>query len=318
MAEISFCFYDCNKNKTVPESVICYELSRDISAACDALRITFKPQSALDELKTVKAFNGEELIFSGLVDTQREAKDKNGSTAFVYARSLACLLVDNEAQPHTYNNPSVLALFNKNAEEYGFVCRLENTVCNSAYRVPKGASRYGAINSFVFSNTGRNIIVTPNGELTTDEGAKTVIIDNERIIYEKRIINRGDALSRIDYKNEGDKGYLRHIKSRFFEEKDIRRSKKLNLSSYPEWQRGNILLNRIKAAGQNYSKIELLISGFVKAGLYAGAEYISSFGGSSKDYYISSVSHILGENGERTRITLNKNIDYKEINYVAE
>lgn len=317
MAEIEFFLYDLDGVKQRVINIISYELSRDIDAACDGLRLSFCSDNTLNEIQRIEAYCSNDLIFNGLCDTQRESAGEAGVECFVYARSTACILVDNEAMPFIYNSPSTTALFKLNAEDFGFENRLDLLCCNEEYQVSKGTSCFAAINNFVNGLTGKSIIVNAKNQLILPQQDNETCLDG-CIISEKRIINRGDALSRLDYRADNRHGYVYHMKSQFFEDKKINASRKLNLSSLPKWQRDFVALNRLKSANCSYNTIEAVLDGCRDFALYSRVSYNSEIFGKTEDYFISSCTMICDKNGERTRLVLNKNIDVREISYVAE
>lgn len=318
MAVLRFLLYDLDEKSFEVGSVLSYEISRDASAACDGLRLTFTFDFSLGEINRVEVYDENEIIFSGYCDTQRDSVSSDGYECFIYARSSACILVDNEAKPFTYNRPSARSLFVKNAKDFGFSYCLPEIYCDSDYQVSKGSSCFAAINSFVYGITGSNMMVNEKNELVMPDRSGSISLENFSIISERRVINRGNAVTEVDYKAYSDNDYAHHIKSRFFEDRKINRTVKLNISSLPEWQRDYTLMNTLKSAAASYNTIELLLGSCENLPLYGNVAYKSSFMGLIESYYISSVCIISDKNGERTRLTLSKNIDLKEITYVAE
>lgn len=318
MAMLRFIIYDLDEASVEVKSVISFELSKDISAACDGLRLTFYLPYLSGEINRIEIFDGDKKIFNGYCDTQRESISSDGMECFIYARSSACILVDNEALPFTYNCPSARTLFLKNAKDFGFEYALPEIYCDSSYQVSKGSSCFAAINNFVYGITGQNMMINVNNELVLPDSNNNINLDNFDIISEKRIINRGNAVTAVDYKAYNENEYAHHIKSRFFDSKKINRTVKLNISSLPEWQRDYTLVNTLKSAASSYDTMELLLDGCKNIPLYCNIKYTSRLLGVIEDYYISSVCIISDKKGERTRLTLSKNIDLKEITYVAK
>lgn len=299
------------------EGVLSYEISRDIDAPCDALRLTFKSNANVPELTDIKAFNSNELVFNGIIDTQRASKNQNGVEHFIYARSTASVLIDNEAEPRSYCSPTSTSLFHINAEEFGFVNKLPAILSEHNYLVNKGVSRFGAINNFVYGITGKNISVNPQNEIILQESVGEIDFNKLSVISEKRIINRGNLLSQIDYKIDGDIKYSHHIKSRFLEQRGINTSKKINLSSLPSWQKEYSPRVSLSSALMEYYKAEITVDGFVECRLYDKASGNSNLG-SLGECFVTSVSNILDSKGERTKFVLSKKYDLEEITYVAE
>lgn len=318
MAAISFFIYDLDGVKQAVKNIISFEISQDIDAACDGLRISFVTDNLLNEVQRIEAYCDGRCIFNGYCDTQREQAYGGGFECFVYARSSACLLVDNEATPLIYNAPSTAALFAINAQEYGFENGLDMLYCEEEYQVSKGTSCFGAINDFVCGLTGRGIAVSPENRLIVAEGNSKVSLDEYSVISAKRIINRGAALSRLDYRADNEHGYVYHMKSEFIEGRSINRSRLINLVSMPKWQRDFVAINKLMSACSNYNTFEIVLDGCMAFELYSKVEYSGGELGKFDDYYISACTIISDKNGERTRLILNKDIDLKEVSYVAE
>ena len=316
MAELEFRFFDVEGRETKADNVLSFELSRDISAPCDGLRFSFLTDSPLDEIKEVKAYLDGELIFNGLCDTQQEKALAEGFEAFIYARSNACILVDNDAHAYTYESPSARGLFIMNAKQFGFKFALEDCSCKGSYTVGRGVSCYGAINELVSMIKKRNLVVTPENELTVPSGDGRVRLSGDKIISEKRIINRGCALSEIDYKTASGSDYSYHFKSRSLERAGIERSRKLNLSALPDWQRSYVLNNAMARAAYDYQGIELITSELLNVNLYSGVELNESAFEGIGDYCVKSVDYVFDKRGERMILSLFKEYDLEEIIYV--
>lgn len=317
MAFLKFVASDINSNELVIKDIVSYELSKDIDAACDGLRIIFNTECAVDELKAIKAYYGDCLIFNGFVDSQSDSINANGRECFVYARSSACVLLDNEAEPRSYYFPSTASLFSKNAQEFGFVNKLPLYAIQHSYLVGKGVSCYGAINNFIKGITGKSICVNPNNELIIPQGEGCVDFDKLDIISEKRTIGRGRLVSLIDYKIDGDMKYSHHIKSRFLERNGIRASKKINLTTLPVWQREGNAKHTLSKNAEEYYKIEAVVLGGVAVDFYDRAIGTSGFG-ELDGYYVAGLCISYDIRGERTKITLCKKLDLEEISYVVE
>lgn len=297
--------------------VLSYELSRDIDAACDGLRLRLKNDKLFDELVSIKAYRKDALIFNGFVDVQRNSVDASGGEVFIYARSSACVLLDNEAEPRSYYCPTAKALVDNNASNFGFVDKLPSLLSKHNYLVNKGVSCFGAINNFVYGMCGKSIVVNPMNEIILPDGSDEVNFNNIEIISEKRAINRGSLVSRIDYKIDGDFKYSHHIKSNFFEKRGITASKKINLTSLPLWQRENTARSMLSSSASEYYTLEITAVGFLNSQLYdraTGSSLLQSLDG----YYVTSVCNIFDNKGERTRLTLSKEIELEDITYVAE
>ena len=317
MAQLTFRLLTITGEALTPQEVRSFELARSTDAACDGLRLSFFHPTALPELRCAEAYFEGEKVFFGYCDTQRETAFQDGVEAFIYARSSACLLTDNEALPQIYEAPSADALFLCNAKALGFTSRLPVIACKGAYQVSKGTSCFGAINDFVRGVTGRNILISPDNDICLPRGGETITLASDEILEEQRRINRGGVLTAIDYKAENDDAYRHHLKSRFAEEQGICRTRKQSLLALPEWQRDFTLLNQLQSSADGYYERLLTLRTLRLPPLYGTVHYRSTLDDAAEAYTISAVHAAFDARGTTTKITLSKPIDLKEIHYVA-
>ncbi len=318
MAELTFLITEIGDRTVNIGSVLSYELSMDADVPCHGLRLYFTYCEPLPELYGIEVYHDGKRIFNGYVDTQREVQDGNGIICFVYARSSACLLVDNQAKPYTYYRPCTKALFLMNADKYGFTYDLPNITCDSEYLVSGGKSCYAAINDFVFGMTGKSIAVTADNCITIACGGAGRSINPNDLISARRVINRGDVLCAVDYKNGDGRDYINHFKSRYFENKRICSSKKQNLGDLPEWQKNCVLQNILASAAANYLYFEIKLVGIWQG--EPGDVVTGGFNcfGDCGALSVASVRYTMNDDGLSTVLVLRKNMDLEEIDYVAE
>lgn len=89
--------------------------------------------SNLPPLYRLRVLDGEKIIFYGLLDVQQERHSTKGDFVRVEGRSMAALLLDNEAVPQMYYSPPFSTVFSRHAAPYGF----------TQYQVPNGAVKIG-------------------------------------------------------------------------------------------------------------------------------------------------------------------------------
>ena len=317
MAEIVIVLTSVDGERFTVENLLSMEWSKDVNAPCDSLSFSAVFEKSLPVIDKAELFLNGKKAFNGFVDTQRETDSEAEFKTYFYARSSACLLIDNEAHPLTCTKPCTASLFKMNAEQFGFKNKLLNLYSDFDYIVSKGVSCYGAINNFVFAQTGKNILINPENELYIPDNKVVKNVYKSDILSSRRLINRGGAVSQIDYKTENDLSYKRHVKSVYLEQQGIKRARKVNVSALPAWQRDYTLSKAIRTSVQDYISLEYVISGVVELELCDGLSIDSNQSG-LEDFQVSSITVSLNSKGEKTRITLNKIIDLKEIAYVAE
>lgn len=317
MADLRFVLYDLEENEAAIGNLLSYELCRETDAPCDGLRLNFVNDGIMPELYKAKAYIGKKCVFNGYVDTQRETVRNNSVECFLYCRSSACLLTDSEARPFAYVSPSARALYEINIGS-DFKYNLGDVFSDITYQVSKGTSVFGVLNGFVYSVTGENIRITPENEIVFLKTDKMVRLDKSRIVSLKRIINRGGAISKIDYKINNSTDYIYHCVSKAMSDRKIIASKVSNIATVPDWQRETTLKSLLSAANSDYCGWKITAHGYVdvdlKNRLIADIDGFDGYG----DVVVNGVTHILDSNGERTVIDASCAFDSKEFSYVDE
>lgn len=311
MVDVNFVFTTLSGEEIKAENVSSYEIRKDKDAPCDSLRLYFYPKETLPELVEIKVYSGFDLVFNGLVDVQEQSLNDETYPCYIYARSTACLLVDNEAKPFTYYSPSAKALYLNNCGDYPFDCKLPTDACDTYYQVDKGTTCFELLDDFVCNFLGEHIRVNQNNEIEILRSKNVLELDGKKLISTKHSINRGGALTRIDYKNSSNTDYKYHMKSRFIEGRNINRSIVKNLSTIPDWQKEECLLDIMKNANDEYYAYKFEVLGYIGAELMDEIKF-----GSLENVFVSSVKHLLDKKGERTIITANQKQTLREVRYV--
>ncbi len=124
------------------------KISRDADAPADGLTAEF-PHRSLPDLCRVRIWDGGTLYFSGIVDEQHEILALSGMTVKISARGMAAPLLDSEALPQTYRNPSLPSLYNRHAAPFGLAgCRGPTNAACGEMTVEKGTSDWQMLEQF--------------------------------------------------------------------------------------------------------------------------------------------------------------------------
>lgn len=317
MAEITLKLTDTAGRPVQYEALLRWEWSREDGVPCDALQAHLLAALPLPEIERVQLMADGITVFNGYCDLQRERADSNGSTVDIYARSTACLLTDNEAEPRVYTQPSVLALFLTNAKGMPFHCHLPETVCENDYTVSPGTSCFAVLDNFMTALCNRHIAVSPDNRIYLPEGNGCCRIYAQQLLSESKITERGSAISVIDYKTAGDSGYAHHLMSRTLSSQAICRSKKVSLSALPAWQQNAALLGKLQTAAAQYRRLEVTADGCYCPDLYDRLDYPSALTDKPTDYRITAITVSSSAQGVQTHFCLSRPIELKEITYVA-
>lgn len=298
-------------------NIISFELISEADAVCDALRLKFCTDGFIDECCAVKAYFNGELVFNGFCDTQKTTVDKSGVSCFIYARSSAAVLVDNEAVPRCYTAPTARQLWLSNAGSLGFECALPQLYSENSYLVSKGTSCYGAINDFVYAVCGSGIYVTPDNVLAVySESDRVKRLSDYNTASLSYTINRSELISDIDYKISSAEPYSHHFTSRLARNAGIERRRLLNLSSLPVWQRELAAKRKLEASLLNYHCVTAELAGICDFRLYDRVEIDSELAESGV-FTVFEVVKSRNENGDKTTLVMKRKIDGEIVNYVA-
>jgi hypothetical protein len=123
-------------------------LDRDADAPADSLEGMFPLASDCGQITGLAVYDERgNTCFDGIVDEQEE--DLAGGTFSLSARSRAALLLDNEALPQNYVNPSLATVFDRHIRPYGFARYLGNGKgFTGTLTVTKGMSEWSAAAAF--------------------------------------------------------------------------------------------------------------------------------------------------------------------------
>lgn len=315
---MNFLFKTLGGELIEPEEITSFEFAAETSAACAGLRINFICDAPPPEIVNVRAYSGERLVFNGLCDRQRASVGESGTSVFVYARSTASLLVDNEALPCEYYLATSRQLWLQNAMAFGFEFGLPELESEGTYRVLKGTSRFGAINDFVSELYGRGIYVTPENVIKAYEKSENVkTLDGRDVLSASFTYSRSEVLSGIDYKINSHEKYSYHLESPLARKNGITRKKLLNLSSLPPWQRKASAKRQIKNASLKYKALEAVLAGAQDFSLYdrvlANFEQLSVSG----EFFVDEITVSGSAAGETTTLLLRSETEEELNNYVA-
>lgn len=296
--------------------ILSAEISAALDAPCDSLSVWFRAESAPQEIVHVQAEQDGRLLFSGLVDRQTAQTDADGFRCFLYARSDAALLADNEAEPMTLYRPGTDSVLAMTAAPFGFTSALAPAALQTEFDITKGMSLYAVIRSFYWAAKGQDIWVDCEQCIRPAEPGEPYTFLPETILQVRAVINRAEPISTVDYKSDGDTAYVRHCKSLLAQEAGIQRVRKVSLNSTPQWLRKNKAARLIQTAANNYRQAELTLRGLPAAALCGQVQLQMPRLGLEGTYMIQEIRRCISPSGSRTELLLSKPCDAKEMHYV--
>lgn len=228
--------------------------------------------------------------FIGILDEIRTSLG-NSAKLFLQARSPVGVLLDSEAMPVTYPNPSLQILFSACAEPYGFhLSEEENEFMKISYSVEKGKSEWQALNGFCKKFLGKSLFADGWTLSMKEPKYLTLILGNngQKILEE---IRRQSIYQRVSavYGKEQNNWELAEEDAETKSMGILRR----RFSADPQ--------ATLQKALEKEETVQVLCAGAVAAHPLQPVW----FHGES-DWVVSAVRYCLNGQGELTRLTLRK------------
>lgn len=259
----------------------------------------------LNEICSVELLRDGKVIFSGEIDEQIIRYDKSPVTEFA-ARSVEAKLIDNEAYPMAFINPSAEDIFAKYAEPFGFTLSVsENKSYNGRFTVSKGTSCFAVLKRFASEVYGAFPKVKDNVlYLDGIENQDVVVLADENKSCCQRLSVgwlRCNRVSQVRVKIEDNGGYDSSINDEEACVGGINKVRYLNVSS---------------SGGASLSDADKILSASKSDSFYAEALCTGYFGDSlgkeavhryiDGGLYVSAIKYVSDKKGEYTRLTLRR------------
>ena len=222
-----------------PES---FELKSDVETPEDTFEGVFLCRGEqLPELRYLEVYWNGELIFDGLVDEQVYSVSGSELSVALSCRNVAALLLDNEAIPAVYVQPTLYQLFQAHARPYGINGIDSNYTANFDYTISRGMSEWDVISNFCRIFTGLTPKIDRNGYLITNtlpEGQMHFVSndpardDIRYISYESRTC-LANAVSSVLCRYSEESGYSETVTDDFAVYRGVKVRKLLDLADVP-------------------------------------------------------------------------------------
>ena len=265
------------------------------------------PDTAVGELCAVTVLDGRRVIFRGIVDEQERIVSESGSYLRLSARSLAALLLDNEAPPCSYDHPSARLIFGRHVRDYGITAGdTDDATCFGELHIVKGMSQWGVIQAFSAACYSASPRVSADGVLYfkgMPDGGTAVFGGKKGIPYTSvtESIRRCDELSRVNVKLSPDDGYGYRVENRDALERGICRERYLNaMLGGQSVQNADVMLEKSRLKARS---VILNCVGRHTGLLGCGAVFADEARG---DWYVAAVKYRMNSKGESTQIKLRR------------
>ena len=256
----------------------------------------------------LSAYDGETLIFEGQLDELSRIRGGSGTALTLSARSAAAVLLDNEAEPLSYRNPTAVLMYRKYLQPFGLDdVQLDETPIIGYMRIDKGMTCWQALELFCRTRYGAKLTVSGAGRvyLRGYKNSKTVRFGSDGIKYYsiKENNSRYKLISEVRLKVKSTAGYLSKMINSNPGCGHIKRARYVNTAA-----ENNSLTtadNIIRRSNLEGHKITLTIRGCVTDILGADAVLDDRDFGRIDGLTVRKITYSLSDRGELTTVVLN-------------
>ena len=296
---LKYCLTDIDGRVTELKKPMKVSFISSENAPADRLTAVFAVRGRIPVIRSADVYDGREKIFGGLVDVQTDECTERGTLLTVSARSLECLLLDNEAMPQTYCMPSMPLLMKRHFEPLGFD-RFIGTgkAFNGEMTISKGMSEWSVLKSFCESFTGTYPKITKDGVIDiSGETKQEVCVSPDRIISVKHSLKNRALISKAIARTHTGGVYSMPLVSRLAEKIGVKRIRYVN--SIDGKSRTVLSAKKLmERSDMQYEQIIVDCCGCIICD--AGASL--TIAKNRKKYIVSEINYILDKNGEHTVI----------------
>lgn len=303
---------DNNGRETELDNVLTAVLDSDIDVPADSLTVTVLFDSAIrSKAEGIRAYMGDRLLFRGKLDSVMTIKTASGVLLKLSARSPAAALLDNEAEPVTYSNPTAVLIERKHLSPFGITLADGDGIpLYDRLKIEKGMSHWQVARSFCRSRYGSELRVTGDGRAFfrgVPAGETSVFSDfgGDVVYYNIREnIRRHRLISEIKLKFSQANTYSSSLKNTNPEASGVTRVRYLNAAA------DHTTLVTADKMLQNSNResyvLTLWCRGCHTERLGSAAKVDDSVLGTVGGLTVRGVKYISDRQGERSIITLKK------------
>lgn len=247
-----------------PKSVT---LIREKDVPADSLDVLFISYISDVEFVEIAVFDKSKCVFRGIVDEQLETVSDSGFLLEINARSLAALLLDNEAMPQSCCLPNMQLFMERNFSRLGFKEYIGNDCPKSgSMSITKGTSEWTVLEQYCRKFLGTYPRVNEDGVIDISGGSgETAVLTNEgenKIISLSRIKKRCELISEYRVRTLRGKGYEMLIRNENAERLRVNSVRYLNAVDNKNVGLASCYKN-IEELNRLYETIRLTVSGRV-------------------------------------------------------
>lgn len=223
-------FYGVNGSGKFPlPTAVSVVIDRELGVPADSMTVRFIGSSVPELWRITAEHDGRE-IFSGIADEQTVTLYPDRAETVVYTRSTAALVLDSEAKPGEYIDPSIDVMYRVHLAPFGITSgEGMDTSRRGRLSIPRCCSHYGAVRKFCRHFLGTEPRITSLGVFMPNvlRDSEPIKIDRARCLKISKKVKRYGVISGV-YVTSGGKTVL--IENEAAEARGIVRQKRIDLA----------------------------------------------------------------------------------------
>ena len=299
-----------DKTEKYLDNVLTVVLNADVEVPADDLTITIPYDEKISEnADFITAFLDEKAVFKGQIDEITGIKSVDGAITKITARSPAAFLLDNEAEPLTYINPSADFIFNRHLKPFGLTeYDADNVPFFGTLKIDKGMTHWQVFRNFCINRYGAEPRITGEGKAFFKgyESGKTIFFGRSGIDYTaiRESKRRFKLISEVKLKLTESGTYGGSIKNENSDCKSIERVRYVNATTDKTTiQTADYIIS--KSNSDSYS-IALECVGWLIESVGRSAVLDDDMFGRIENLTVRKIRYTVGSDGEKTTVTLGK------------
>lgn len=285
---------------------VCITLSMEEEIPADNFCGLFSVDSKTADFCYILIYSKNKPVFKGIVDEQTETISQKGRLLEISARSMAAVLLDNEAMPKNYLSPDMGVLMDFNFSPLGFEEYIgEDKQKSGRIVISKGTSEWDVLRRYAENFLG--VVPRVNSESIIDVSGNScedmLYISNSgenKFLSLKHSRKRYKLISEIYIRTDRFGGYGMCVKNDKAIALGVQRRRCVNTADSRNISAG-ACEKTIERTNKEYETVSLVLSGAILPRLGTKA-VIEGF--EEKNLYIRAVKYQMDSTGEKTALKL--------------
>lgn len=299
-----------DKTENYLDNVLTVILNADVEVPADDLTITIPYDEKISEnADYITVFLDEKTVFKGQIDEIIGIKSTDGAITKITARSPSAFLLDNEAEPLTYINPSADFIFSRHLKPFGLTeYNADDVPFFGTLKIDKGMTHWQVFRNFCINRYGAEPRITGEGKAYFKgfETGETIFFGKSGVEYTsiRESKRRFKLISEVRLKLTESGTYGGNIKNENPDCDGIERVRYVNATA--DKTTIQTADNIIRKSNSDSYSIALECVGCLIKSIGRSAVLDDEMFGRIENLTVRKIRYSVGTDGEKTTVTLGK------------